>query len=304
MTAPGKDGRPVHFVKMQGAGNDYVYVDGFQEEVRDPARLARVIADRHFGVGGDGLILILPPETSEGDVRMQMFNADGSEAEMCGNGVRCVAKYAVDHGPVPAGREVVKVETLAGLKTIGLTRDDSGKVVAARVDMGIPRFLRREIPMAGPPDERAVDVPLAVGGTPYRVTALSLGNPHCVVFLPSVAELKLEEVGPRFERHPSFPQRVNAEFCRVIDGQTLEMRVWERGSGETLACGTGASAAAVAAAVNGHTGRRVAIHLRGGTLFLEWGADDHVYLTGPAVEVFSGEWPWPAESPELAREVR
>ncbi|MGE5553152.1 MAG: diaminopimelate epimerase [Betaproteobacteria bacterium] len=285
----------MRFVKMQGAGNDYVYVDGFREKIPEPQRLAPLIADRHFGVGGDGLILVLPPETPEGDVRMRMFNADGSEAEMCGNGVRCVAKYAADHGLIPSDRNVVKVETLAGLKVIGLTRDASGKVTAARVDMGIPRFRRPDIPMSGPPPEEAIDVPLTVAGREYHVTALSMGNPHCVVFLPSVAELKLEEIGPAFEHHPAFPKRVNAEFCRVVDSETLEMRVWERGSGETLACGTGAAAAAVAAHVNGFTGRRVTVHVRGGALLLEWEADDHVYLTGPAVEVFSGDWRLPGE---------
>ncbi len=289
---------------MHGAGNDYVYVDGFRQEIPEPERLAPLIADRHFGVGGDGLILILPPETAEGDVRMRMFNADGSEAEMCGNGVRCVAKYAADHGLVPPGRDEVRVETLAGLKVIGLSRDASGKVAAARVDMGVPRFRRSEIPMSGPPDEQAIDVPLTVAGRQYRVTALSMGNPHCVVFLPSVAEIKLEELGPAFEHHPAFPRRVNTEFCRVIDRRTLEIRVWERGSGETLACGTGASAAAVAAYLNGLTERRVAVRLRGGTLLSEWEPDDHVYLTGPAVEVFSGTWPLPKDAEKTAKEAR
>ncbi|HHW15256.1 MAG TPA: diaminopimelate epimerase [Firmicutes bacterium] len=282
----------MRFVKMHGAGNDYVYVDGFQERLLpDPGKLAVRIADRHFGVGGDGLILILPPETPDGDVRMRMFNADGSESEMCGNGVRCVAKYAVDHGLVSSESPVVRVETLAGLKTIDVVRGADGKVEAARVDMGVPRLRRGEIPMSGPPHAPAVDVPLEVAGRSYRITALSMGNPHCVVFLPSVDDLRLDEIGPAFEHHPAFPRRVNAEFCRVMDRETLQMRVWERGTGETLACGTGASAAAVAAHLNGLTGRRVTIHVRGGTLSLEWGADDHVYLTGPAVEVFSGEWP-------------
>lgn len=285
----------MEFVKMHGAGNDYVYVDGFRQRIADPAELAVRIADRHFGVGGDGLILILPPETPDGDVRMRMFNADGSEAEMCGNGVRCVAKYAADHGLVPATSSAVRVETLAGLKAIELVRGATGKVEAARVDMGVPHLNRSEIPMNGSPEERAVDVPLEVAGRSYRVTALSMGNPHCVVFVPTVDDLPLDELGPAFERHPVFPRRVNAEFCRVIDDATLQMRVWERGSGETLACGTGAAAAAVAACLNGLTGRQVTIHVRGGVLSLEWGADGHVYLTGPAVEVFSGVWP---EEPE------
>ncbi len=294
----------MQFVKMQGAGNDYVYVDGFREGVPAPERLAPLIADRHFGVGGDGLILILPPQTPEGDVRMRIFNADGSEAEMCGNGVRCVAKYAADHGLIPPGRDTVKVETLAGLKVIGLVRDASGQVTAARVDMGVPRLRRADIPMDGPPEERAVALPLTVAGREYRITALSLGNPHCVVFLPSVADLRLDELGPAFEHHPAFPKRVNTEFCRVVDQCTLEMRVWERGSGETLACGTGASAAAVAAHLNGLTGRKVTIRLRGGTLLLEWGSDDHVYLTGPAVEVFSGTWPRAGEPEQPVKEAR
>lgn len=281
----------MEFVKMQGAGNDYVYVDGLRQRVPDPQRLAPLISERHFGVGGDGLILILPPTDPDADVRMRMFNADGSEAQMCGNGVRCVAKYASDHGLVPPDRDRVRVETLAGVKEIDLTKDAEGKVVAARVDMGVPAFLRREIPMAGPPEERAVGVLLSVGGREYRITALALGNPHCVVFLPSVSELRLDEMGPLFERHVLFPERANVEFCRVVDRRTLEMRVWERGSGETLACGTGASAAAVAASLNGLTEREVTVRVRGGSLSVEWAPDGHVFLTGPAVEVFSGIWP-------------
>lgn len=276
---------------MQGAGNDYVYVDGFREQVVHPERLAPLIADRHFGVGGDGLILILPPTGPGADVRMRIFNADGSEAEMCGNGVRCVAKYAADHGLISPERDSITVETLAGPMVIGLAKDSSGKVVSARVNMGRPRLRRGEIPMIGPPAETAIGVPLAVLGREYTVTCVSLGNPHCVVFLPSVGDLELAEIGPAFERHPAFPQRVNTEFCRVIDRETLEMRVWERGSGETMACGTGASAAAVAAHLNGLTGRTVAVRVRGGTLLLEWADDEHIYLSGPAVEVFSGTWP-------------
>ncbi|MGE5509155.1 MAG: diaminopimelate epimerase [Chitinophagales bacterium] len=288
---------PVQFVKMEGLGNDYVYVDGFKEQVAAPERLARAISDRHFGVGGDGLILILPPQSPEADVRMRMFNADGSEAQMCGNGIRCVAKYAADHGLLPRDRSDIRVETAAGVKEIGLTRDHSGKVVAARVDMGVPRFRRRDLPMEGPPDEAVTNLPLVIAGQEYRLTGVSMGNPHGVVFLPEVASLRLEELGPQFEQHSLFPERVNTEFCRVIDRATLEMRVWERGSGETLACGTGACAAAVAACVNGFTDRKVTVLLRGGALLVEWGNDDHVYMTGPAVEVFSGEWPWGAEAP-------
>lgn len=287
----------MHFVKMEGLGNDYVYVNGFTEQVSEPERLARVISDRHFGVGGDGLILVLPPEGPAADVRMRMFNADGSEAQMCGNGIRCVAKFAADHGLLPTERTDIRVETAAGIKRIGLTRDALGKVVAARVDMGVPRFRRRDLPMEGPPDEEVMGFPLAIGGQEYHLTAVSMGNPHGVLFLPEVAHLRLEELGPQFEHHPLFPERVNTEFCRVIDRSTLEMRVWERGSGETLACGTGACAAAVAAARNGLTDRKVTVLLRGGSLLIEWGSDDHVYMTGPAVEVFSGQWPWGAEAP-------
>lgn len=291
-------------MKMQGAGNDYVYVNGFAERLDHPELLAPVIADRHFGVGGDGLIVVLPAESPESDVRMRMFNADGSEAEMCGNGVRCVAKFAVDQGLVPSDSKVVKVETLAGLMVIGLFRDEAGEVVGARVDMGHPRLAPSEVPMHGPAGETATDIPLEVEGESYRVTALSMGNPHCVVFLPSVSGLDLERVGPAFECHPAFPQRVNTEFCRIIDRRTIEMRVWERGSGETMACGTGASAVAVAAALNGLTERRVTILLRGGRLELEWGDDDHVYLTGPAVEVFRGDWPDTKDSDQLMGEAR
>lgn len=289
---------------MQGAGNDYVYVDGFSQKIANPERVAQLISDRHFGVGGDGLILVLPPETPEGDARMRMFNADGTEAEMCGNGVRCVAKFAADHRLVPPESSEVRVETLAGIKVIGLIRDSSGQIWGARVDMGPPRLHRGEVPMEGIPEELAVGVPLFAGDREYRITALSMGNPHCVVFLPSVAELDLPRLGPLFECHPAFPQRVNTEFCRVIDRSNVEMRVWERGSGETLACGTGASAVVVAAHLNGLTERKITIRLRGGELELEWAPDGRVYLTGPAVEVFTGNWTFPEESDASAEEAR
>lgn len=276
----------MRFVKMHGAGNDYVYVDCFKETVKDPVALARAISDRHYGVGSDGLILIMP--SSVADVRMSMFNADGSEGLMCGNGVRCVGKYAFEHGLTR--NNPLTVETLAGIKTLYLNVE-SGIVTSAKVDMGEPGLLARDIPMAGEPGRRVVEEPLRVGDKEYFVTCLSMGNPHCVVFGGDPDSLELPQIGPLFEHHSFFPERVNTEFCQVLDRGHVKMRVWERGSGETLACGTGACACAVAAIVSGRADRIVEVQLRGGVLQVEWASDNHVYMTGPAVEVFSGDWP-------------
>jgi len=277
----------MRFTKMHGLGNDYVYVDGFAEAVADPAATAVAVSDRHFGVGADGLILILPSDAA--DVRMRMFNADGSEGEMCGNGIRCVAKYAHDHGLSPANP--MRVETAAGVKTIDLDLGPDGKVRAATVDMGEPVLDPAQIPVKVP-QQRVVDVPLRTSTHAFRMTCVSMGNPHAVIYVPDVAAIELERVGPEIENHPLFPRRVNAHFVQVHSPGEVTMRTWERGSGATLACGTGASAVCVAGVLTGRSGRRIVAHLPGGDLALEWRqADNHVYMTGPAVEVFQGDWP-------------
>jgi diaminopimelate epimerase len=276
----------MRFTKMHGAGNDYVYVDCFhQRPPADPPALARAISDRHTGVGGDGLILIRPSERA--DARMQMFNADGSEAEMCGNGIRCVAKYVYDHGI--ARREELQIETGAGVLALQ-QQVHNGTVSQVRVNMGRPVFHHELIPttLVGDPPVRA---PLDVDGRTLEVTCVSMGNPHCIVFVDEVNDDWVLRLGPQIERHPAFPQRVNAEFVQVVTPDELVMRVWERGSGETQACGTGACAVAVAGVLNELTGRSVLAHLPGGDLRLEWPHSGEVYMTGPAVEVFSGEWP-------------
>jgi diaminopimelate epimerase len=272
------------FTKMQGCGNDYVYVNGFEETVANPAELAPRLSDRHFGIGSDGLILILPSEVA--DCRMQMFNADGSEAEMCGNGVRCVAKYAFDHGLTT--KTELAVETGAGVKHLALTVDQ-GRVTQVRVNMGTPRLERSEIPMLGPAG-RVVSEPLEVDGRAVAITAVSMGNPHAVVRIEGhPADFPVTELGPKLETHPVFPARANIEFVQIVSRGEIRQRTWERGAGETLACGTGASAVAVACALNGWTERQVLIHLTGGDLEIDWANDGQVYMTGPAVEVFSGE---------------
>ncbi len=277
----------MRFVKMQGAGNDYVYVDCFSQDVADPAGLARRISDRHFGVGGDGLILILPSQVA--DVRMRMFNADGGEAEMCGNGVRCLGKYVHDHGRSAANP--LRVETAAGIRTIELTLDPAGKVAAATVDMGQPILDPEKIPV-GIPQQRVIDLPIRTSQHAFKMTCVSMGNPHAVIFVDDVAAVALERVGPELEHHPLFPQRVNVHFVQVHSPAEVTARTWERGSGATLACGTGASAVCVAGVLTGRTERKILAHVPGGELNLDWReADDRVYLTGPAVEVFSGDWP-------------
>jgi diaminopimelate epimerase len=272
----------LRFTKMHGIGNDYVYVECFTQPVANPAALARRVSPRRTAVGSDGLILICPSTTA--DCRMEMYNADGSRGEMCGNGIRCVGKYAYEHGL--ARKDTLSVDTDAGIKTLQL-HTAAGRVTAVTVDMGEPLLDGPRIPVAA--EGRVVNAPLDVGGTTYRVTCVSMGNPHCVVFVPAVDDLPVEQIGPRFEHHPFFPQRVNTEFVTVVSRSALRMRVWERGSGETAACGTGACATLVAAVLNGHSDRRATLHLNGGDLQIEWGADNHVFMTGPAEEVFSGE---------------
>jgi diaminopimelate epimerase len=277
----------MRFTKMQGAGNDYIYLDCFQNRPpRDPVALSRAMSDRHFGVGSDGLILICPSEKA--DARMRMFNADGSEAEMCGNGLRCVAKYVYDHGLVR--KPSLQIETGRGILKVDLELAN-GSVSQATIDMGEPILDARRIPstLSGNPP---TDVPLNIGDYSFRVTCISMGNPHCVIFPNEITDDLVLGIGPKIERHPAFPNRTNVEFVRVNNPDDVTVRVWERGSGETRACGTGACAVAVAGVITGRTQRQIVAHLPGGDLCLNWSeTDNHVYLTGPAVEVFSGEWP-------------
>lgn len=274
------------FTKMHGAGNDYVYVDCFAEAVpRDVPQLAIAVSDRHKGIGADGLILICPSEIA--DARMRMFNADGSESEMCGNGVRCVAKYVYDHGI--AHKNQLQIETGRGALTLDL-EITQGKASRVSVNMGAPILEGAKIPttLAGDPPIRQT---LSAGGRDFDVTCVSMGNPHCVTFVDHLSDDWVLRIGPEIERHPAFPRRVNAEFIQIVSTREFHMRVWERGSGETQACGTGACASAVAAVLNNLTERRVLAHLPGGDLELEWAATGEVYLTGPAVEVYTGDWP-------------
>jgi diaminopimelate epimerase len=275
----------VRFTKLQGCGNDYIYLDCFaQAPPRDPAALSRAISDRHFGVGADGLILIGPSE--RGDARMRMFNADGSEAEMCGNGVRCVAKYVYDHGI--ARKPVLKIETGRGVLTLEV-QVKGGKVEQVRVDMGEPILQAARIPTTL---DGAPPVNVLLPGFDLRVTCVSMGNPHCITYVEQITDELVLGVGPKVERASVFPRRTNVEFVKVNNPGDVTVRVWERGSGETLACGTGACAVCVAGVLSERTGRQIVAHLPGGDLYLHWSEQDqHVYMTGPAVEVFSGEWP-------------
>jgi diaminopimelate epimerase len=302
------EGAMMQFTKMQGIGNDYVYIDGFNQTVVEPEKLAVVVSDRHFGIGSDGLILVLPSQA--GDFRMRMFNADGSESEMCGNGVRCAAKFACEHGLVqphsldkPFIRDLlnaampdadnlglVRVETLRGVLELGLA-GKNGVIRQVCVDMGRPILNPSEIPVKVT-GRQAVGVPFTIGDQHLLLTAVSMGNPHAVFFCPDVAAIDLERIGPTIERHAMFPRRINVHFVQKISDSQVKMRTWERGSGITLACGTGASAVCVAGVLASKTQRRILAQLPGGNLELCWNeADDHVYLTGPAVEVFTGNWP-------------
>jgi diaminopimelate epimerase len=277
------------FTKMHGIGNDYVYIDGFKEKVADPAELARKVSDRHFGIGSDGLILILP--SGKADVRMRMFNIDGSEGEMCGNGVRCVAKYAFDHGL--SSKNPMRVETGRGVLTLDL-KTAGGKVEQVTVKMGEPIFEPAKIPFdpsKATPTRCAHVFRYALEGDEMDVVPVSTGNPHSVTFVDDVQKLDLNRIGPLAEHHPAFPKKVNAHWAQVISPRELRMRTWERGSGITWACGTGASAVCVAGVVTGRSERKVLIHLPGGDLNIEWReSDNNIYMTGPATEVFTGEW--------------
>jgi len=276
----------MRFTKMHGIGNDYVFVDMFHETVADPQKTAIEISNRHFGVGSDGLILIEPSQTA--DIRMSMFNPDGSQAEMCGNGVRCVAKYAYEHGLVSSTE--IDLETLAGTKQLQLDLAPDGTVQSVRVNMGPPIFERSAIPVRGSgPD--ALDEEIVSGDETFSASCLSIGNPHCVILVGDVDTFPVAIHGPIIETHSLFPQRANVEFVQVISPQRIRQRTWERGAGETLACGTGACAVAVACASRGLTQRHVTVQLLGGDLDLDWADDGNVYMTGPAVEVFTGDWP-------------
>ncbi len=272
------------FTKMHGCGNDYVYVNLFEEQIEDPAKVAIAVSDRHFGIGSDGLITIGPSEIA--DFRMRIYNADGSEAEMCGNGIRCVAKYVYDHKHTD--KTEITVETGAGVKTLQLTVEKN-KVTFVRVDMGEPILTPSEIPVVAD-GERVVDEPIDVDGKTWRMTCVSMGNPHAVVFVDDVAHFELEKYGPLFENHVRFPKRTNTEFVQIVSRNEAIMRVWERGSAETWACGTGTCATVMACILNGLTDNEVLVHLRGGDLRIAYDAkSNHVFMTGPATEVFEGE---------------
>ena len=274
----------IPFTKMHGTGNDYVYVNGFDVKLPDPAELARRVSPRHVGIGSDGLIVIQPSESA--DCRMEMYNADGSRGEMCGNGIRCVGKLVWDQGL--ARRNPLRVETDSGIKVLELDVAN-GRVARVTVDMGEPVLEPARIPVRAE-GTRIVDAPIEVAGETWRITCVSMGNPHCVVFVPDVSSLDLPAIGRRFEHHELFPKRVNTEFVKVVSRSEIDVRVWERGSGETQACGTGACAVAVAGVLTGRTDRAIRIHLLGGDLEVEWRErDGHVYMRGEAVEVFRGE---------------
>lgn len=273
------------FTKMQGLGNDYVYVNCVDKKLENASEIAVQVSDRHFGIGSDGLILINSSDVA--DFEMEMYNADGSRGEMCGNGIRCVGKYVYDYGLTD--KTQISIETLAGIKYLELTVED-GKVRQVRVNMGSPILKPEGIPIALE-GESVINVPITVNGKEYRMTGVGMGNPHTVVFLDDVDGLEIEAIGPLFENHAYFPNRINTEFVKVIDRKHVQMRVWERGSGETLACGTGACAVAVACILNGLTEDEVTVTLLGGDLQIRWDKKDNiVYMTGPAEVVFDGEW--------------
>lgn len=269
---------------MQGIGNDYIYINCFQEKVENPSKLAVIMSNRNFGVGGDGLILIMPSQVA--DVKMRIFNADGSEAQMCGNGIRCVAKYTYDSGLKK--NDKITIETLSGIKTAELIILND-KVSKVRVEMGIPKLLRNEIPMLGK-NTRVINEPLKTDVMLLNITCVSLGNPHCISFVDDVDSIQLPTIGRTIENHSVFPERINVHFVQIIASDEIRMRTWERGSGETLACGTGAVAACVAGVLNNLTERTITAHLPGGDLIVEWSVNNKTYMTGPAELVFTGWW--------------
>lgn len=272
------------FTKMEGCGNDYVYVNGFEYKIDDPNRLAEIVSNRNFGVGSDGLIMVNPSDVA--DFRMNMYNADGSEGKMCGNGIRCVAKFVYDYKMTD--KKIITVETLSGIKTLVLNVEDD-KVKTVCVDMGSPIIEAKEVPVISN-QEKVINQPLMVGGKEYRITCVSMGNPHAVTFVDDTDSIDIEHIGPIFEKNEIFPDRVNTEFIQIVDRNTIKMRVWERGSGETLACGTGACASVVACVLNGKTENAVTVKLLGGDLFIEYDEENNkVYMTGPARISFTGD---------------
>ena len=274
----------MYFTKMQGLGNDYIYVNGITEHIREPEKLARRLSDRHFGIGSDGLILIQP--SRQADFRMEIYNADGSRAEMCGNGIRCLGKYVYDRGLTD--KKELSVETLAGIRKLWLETDEEDKITQVTVDMGYPVFQADKIPIISE-HARVIQEPITIQHMEYRMTGVSMGNPHAVVWVNRVQRLDLERLGPEFEYHGRFPRRVNVEFAQVVDREHITARVWERGAGETLACGTGACAVAAAGVLNDLTERHVTVKLIGGELSVLWDeTDGKIYMTGSAVTVYDG----------------
>lgn len=272
------------FTKMHGCGNDYVYVNGFTEKVADKPKAVVALSDRHFGIGSDGVIFINPSQ--QADFEMEMYNADGTRAEMCGNGIRCVGKYVYDHGMTD--KTSITVESFGKVKYLDLTVEN-GKVVKVKVNMGKPELTAKDVPVVSV-HEQVIDEEIIVKGKSYRMTCVSMGNPHAVVFMDDVEHLAIEEIGPYFENHERFPNRTNTEFVQVIDDSHVKMRVWERGTGETLACGTGCCATAVACVLNQLTGAHVTVQVLGGEIEIYWDQKENlVYMTGPAVTVFEGE---------------
>ena len=271
------------FTKMEGCGNDYVYVNGFDTKIEDPNKLSEIVSNRHFGIGSDGLIVINPSDVA--DFKMSMYNADGSEGKMCGNGIRCVAKYVYDNKMTD--KTTITVETLSGIKTLVLNVEDE-KVKTVRVNMGTPILKSKDVPVVSD-KEQVIDEPIKVNDKEYRITCVSMGNPHAVTFIDDTDSLEIEKIGPLFENNEIFPDRVNTEFIQVVDRNNIKMRVWERGSGETLACGTGACASVVACVLNGLTENKVTVSLLGGDLFIEYNQEENVvYMTGPATISFTG----------------
>lgn len=274
----------MEFTKMQGCGNDYVYVNGFENKIDNPNKLSEIVSDRHFGIGSDGLIVINPSEKA--DFKMSMYNADGSEGKMCGNGIRCVAKYVYDNKMTD--KTTITVETLSGIKTLELNVKND-KVETVKVNMGTPILLPKDVPVVSDKD-KVVDEPIVIDDKEYRITCVSMGNPHAITFIENTDDLEIETIGPKFENNPIFPDRVNTEFIQVLDRNTVKMRVWERGSGETFACGTGACATVVACVLNGLTDDKVTVKLLGGDLFIEYNREENtVYMTGPVKVSFTGK---------------
>ncbi|MBB6066662.1 diaminopimelate epimerase [Methanococcus maripaludis] len=272
------------FTKMHGLGNDYIYVDAISQKIENPNEISKFVSDRHFGIGSDGLVLILPSDKA--DFKMRMFNSDGSEAEMCGNAIRCVGKFVYDKKMTD--KSTITIETLAGIKVLEMTIEN-GKVVLVKVDMGEPILKAEEIPVLSK-KHPVIDEKITAKDYCYNFTCVSMGNPHAITYIENVDEFPLEKIGPLFEIHEKFPRKTNVEFVELIDKNTVKMRVWERGAGETLACGTGACAVLTASVLKGYVGRKATIKLLGGDLTIEWNEfDNHIYMTGPATTVFEGE---------------